>query len=64
MDPKHPKHDFLYELHSNESIDTDCILFNSLGHWRMAPGFHDILWNPACYGSPPASKTERSSFLA
>lgn len=47
MDPKHPKHDLLYEFHSNESEDPDRVIFHSLGHWRMTPGFHDILWNPA-----------------
>ncbi len=47
MDPKHPKHDLLYEFHSNESEDPEKIIFHSLGHWRMTPGFHDILWNPA-----------------
>lgn len=47
MDPDHPNHDLLYEFHSNESEDPDRILFHSLGHWRMTPGFHDILWNPA-----------------
>lgn len=47
MDPKHPNHDLLYEFHSNESEDKDHVLFHSLGHWRMTPGFHDVLWNPA-----------------
>ena len=47
MDPKHPKHDLLYEFHSNESEDPDRVIFHSLGHWRMTPGFHDILWTPA-----------------
>lgn len=47
MDPKHPDHDLFYEFHSNESTDPDRIVFHSLGHWRMTPGFHDILWNPA-----------------
>ncbi|WP_297086495.1 phytanoyl-CoA dioxygenase family protein [uncultured Draconibacterium sp.] len=47
MDAKHPKHDLLYEFHSNESEDPDRVIFHSLGHWRMTPGFHDILWNPA-----------------
>lgn len=47
MDSGHPKHDLLYEFHSNESEDPDRVIFHSLGHWRMTPGFHDILWNPA-----------------
>ena len=47
MDPGHPNHDLLYEFHSNESTDPDRVLFHSLGHWRMTPGFHDVLWNPA-----------------
>jgi ectoine hydroxylase-related dioxygenase (phytanoyl-CoA dioxygenase family) len=47
MDPNHPNHDLLYEFHSNESADPDRVIFHSLGHWRMTPGFHDVLWNPA-----------------
>ena len=47
MDPDHPAHPLLYEFHSNESEDPDRIIFHSLGHWRMTPGFHDVLWNPA-----------------
>lgn len=47
MDPLNPRHDLLYEFHSNESEDPDRVIFHSLGHWRMTPGFHDILWNPA-----------------
>ncbi len=47
MDPHHSSHDLLYEFHSNESEDPDKVIFHSLGHWRMTPGFHDILWNPA-----------------
>ena len=47
MDPKNPNHDLLYEFHSNESEDPHRVIFHSLGHWRMTPGFHDILWNPA-----------------
>jgi len=47
MDTEHPNHDLLYEFHTNESTDPDKIVFHSLGHWRMTPGFHDVLWNPA-----------------
>ena len=47
MDPAHPKHKLFYEFHSNESSDPNAILFHSLGHWRITPGFHDVLWNPA-----------------
>ncbi|MDB4270707.1 phytanoyl-CoA dioxygenase family protein [bacterium] len=47
IDPKHPAHHLFYEFHSNESEDSDSVLFHSLGQWRIASGFHDILWNPA-----------------
>ncbi len=46
-DPDHPGHSLFYEFHSNESADPNAVLFHSLGHWRITPGFHDILWNPA-----------------
>lgn len=47
MDPKHPAHQLFYEFHSNESQNPNSVLFHSLGHWRITPGFHDVLWNPA-----------------
>ncbi|MBL8823063.1 MAG: phytanoyl-CoA dioxygenase family protein [Planctomycetia bacterium] len=46
-DPRHPGHELFYEFHSNESADPSKVLFHCLGHWRITPGFHDLLWNPA-----------------
>ncbi|MDX6612889.1 MAG: hypothetical protein QOD75_2075 [Blastocatellia bacterium] len=47
MDPQHPGHQLFYEYHSNESSNPAQTLFHALGAWRIAPGFHDLLWNPA-----------------
>lgn len=47
MDPAHPAHNLFYEFHSNESHDPAMVLFHALGAWRITPGLHDILWNPA-----------------
>jgi ectoine hydroxylase-related dioxygenase (phytanoyl-CoA dioxygenase family) len=46
-DPSHPGHDLFYEYNSNESTDPSRVLFHALGAWRITPGFHDLLWNPA-----------------
>jgi hypothetical protein len=54
FDPGHPGHDLFHEFHSNESRDTKTVLFHALGAWRIAPAFHDILWNPAFF--VPASQ--------
>ena len=43
----HPGRELWYEYHSNESTDPSRVLFHALGAWRIKPGFHDILWNPA-----------------
>ena len=45
-DKHHPGHSLFYEFHSNESPDSNKILFHSLGAWRITPAFHDVLWNP------------------
>jgi hypothetical protein len=46
MNPEHPARGLWYEFHSNESDDPARVLFHALGAWRIAPGFHDALWNP------------------
>jgi ectoine hydroxylase-related dioxygenase (phytanoyl-CoA dioxygenase family) len=47
FDPRHPGNDLFHEYHSNESPDPSRVLFHALGAWRIKPGFHDLLWNPA-----------------
>jgi ectoine hydroxylase-related dioxygenase (phytanoyl-CoA dioxygenase family) len=46
-DPANPGNQLFYEYHSNESTDPSKTLFHALGAWRIASGFHDLLWNPA-----------------
>lgn len=45
--PSHEGNSLFYEYNSNESTDPQTILFHALGGWRVTPGFHDVLWNPA-----------------
>jgi hypothetical protein len=47
MDPNLPDHTLFHQFFSNASTDPDSVLFHALGAWRITPGFHDILWNPA-----------------
>ncbi|MET0626004.1 MAG: phytanoyl-CoA dioxygenase family protein [Pyrinomonadaceae bacterium] len=46
MSPSHTGRELWYEFHSNESADSSRVLFHALGAWRIAKGFHDLLWNP------------------
>ena len=45
--PNHYGRELFYEYNSNESTDPNTILFHALGAWRITPGLHDVLWNPA-----------------
>lgn len=47
LDPNHDGRELFHEYHSNESANPDTVLFHALGAWRVAPGFHDLLWHPA-----------------
>ena len=47
VDASHPGNHLFYEYNSNESTDPQTILFHALGEWRITPGLHDVLWNPA-----------------
>jgi ectoine hydroxylase-related dioxygenase (phytanoyl-CoA dioxygenase family) len=42
----HTGRELWYEYHANESPDPNQLLFHALGAWRIAPGFHDLLWHP------------------
>ena len=55
----HEGHELWYEYNSNESADPNRVLFHALGAWRISPGFHDSLWNPAF--TIPASQLLRGS---
>lgn len=46
LSPVHPARALWYEFHMNESTDPSRVLFHALGAWRIAKGFHDLLWNP------------------
>ena len=64
VDPGHPGNELFYEFNSNESADPEKILFHALGAWRITPGFHDLLWNPAFCRSGVATSGRPGSLLA
>jgi hypothetical protein len=45
--PSQPDRALFYEYNANESADPSKSLFHALGAWRVKPGLHDLLWNPA-----------------
>lgn len=47
VDPGHPGNSLFHQYEANESSDPNSVLFHALGAWRITPGFHDVLWNPA-----------------
>src|SRR5258708_14575712 len=47
IDPNHPGNELFYEFHTNEPTNPSTALFHALAAWRIAPGFHDLLWNLA-----------------
>jgi ectoine hydroxylase-related dioxygenase (phytanoyl-CoA dioxygenase family) len=47
LDASPEERELFYEYNSNESTDPNHVLFHALGAWRIAPGFHDLLWHPA-----------------
>jgi ectoine hydroxylase-related dioxygenase (phytanoyl-CoA dioxygenase family) len=46
LDASPEERELFYEYNSNESTDPNHVLFHALGAWRIAPGFHDLLWHP------------------
>jgi len=47
LDASPEERGLFYEYNSNESTESQHVLFHALGAWRIAPGFHDLLWHPA-----------------
>ncbi|KAK3804311.1 hypothetical protein RRG08_039232 [Elysia crispata] len=39
--------DLLYEFHRNQSGDVNNVLMHALGHWRLSPLFHDLVFLPS-----------------
>ena len=47
FDANHAGSELWYEYSSNESSESERLLFHALGAWRIKPGFHDLLWHRA-----------------
>ncbi|CAF0740660.1 unnamed protein product [Didymodactylos carnosus] len=43
----HPGMHLFHEFHSNQTNDPDNVLSHMLGHWRITPLFHDLVFHPA-----------------
>lgn len=43
----HPGHGYFHEFHSNQTKDPDNVLMHALGHWRLSPYFHDLVFHPS-----------------
>eukprot|EP00055_Hartaetosiga_balthica_P004587 m.12250 g.12250 ORF g.12250 m.12250 type:complete len:368 (-) comp3971_c0_seq1:1355-2458(-) len=44
---KHPGHGLYHEFHSNQTDDPNNVLLHCLGHWRLSPLFHDLIFLPS-----------------
>ena len=53
----HSGRELWHEYHVNENDDPDSVVFHALGAWRIASGFHDLLWHPA-FVTPAAQLLE------
>ncbi|EGD83440.1 phytanoyl-CoA dioxygenase [Salpingoeca rosetta] len=50
----HPGHGLFHEYHANQTQDPNNVLLHALGHWRITPGFHDLIFLPSI--TVPASQ--------
>ena len=54
LNPEHPGRELFHEFHANESENPGQEVMHALGAWRIAPAFHDLIWNLAI--TVPASQ--------